>query len=87
MLHKPARHNDPANLSGLKQAAYVLGCLQEGMSEEEIGGLLKSDSQLVRMWISFLIHNHWVESIMDDFEKRKWIVTDKGEAWLRKFHT
>lgn len=87
ILRKPAWHDDPTKLSGLKQAAYVLGCLQEGLSEEAIGELLKSDPQLVRMWISFLIHNHWVENFMDDFDKRKWIVTDKGDAWIEKCYT
>jgi hypothetical protein len=33
-----------------------------------------------------MIHNHWVENIMDDFENRKWIVTDKGERWIEKCH-
>jgi hypothetical protein len=69
---------DPGRLSGLKQASFVMQCLTEGQSSEEIAASLGGDMQLVAMWISFLRHNHWM--IADD---KGWAVTAKGARWSR----
>jgi len=75
--------DDPLSLSGLRQAHYIARCLQDGKSEEEIISSFSGDSQLVKMWMTFLIHNQWMQSILNDETKRIWIVTDKGSKWLQ----
>ena len=73
---------DPLRLSGLKQAAYVLDCLQNGLDENEIASKFEGDRQLVKMWISFLRHNHWMER-----PDGKWTATAKGREWTNnKFY-
>lgn len=67
---------DPVKLAGLKQAAYVMQCLNKGQSTEQIAIALNGDEQLVTMWVSFLRHNHWVIE-----ESGKWSITAKGENW------
>jgi len=66
---------DPARLVGLKQAVYVMECLVKGQSKEEIVGTLGADEQLVTMWISFLMHNHWIAQTIGG-----WSSTAKGVA-------
>jgi hypothetical protein len=74
--------DDLLSLSGLIQALYVAKCLQCGLSEKEITIKFSGDSQLVKMWISFLTHNQWMQEMPDDQNNPKWTVTDKGKAWL-----
>jgi hypothetical protein len=70
--------NNPVQLAGLKQAAYVMKCLVEGYTEEEIVKILGKDQQLVVMWISFLRHNQWMEKSMEG-----WSMTAKGVVWSK----
>lgn len=74
--------DDLLGLSGLAQALYVAKCLQFGLSERQITIKFSGDSQLVKMWIIFLTHNQWMQPMSDDQNSQKWIVTDKGKAWL-----
>jgi hypothetical protein len=74
---------DPLSLSGLRQALYVANCLRRGLSEHDIIARFSGDEQLVKMWLSFLIHNHWIYPSLDDAGNIKWITTDKGMEWLK----
>ena len=73
---------DPVRLVGLKQAAYVIECLTKGQSEQQIIIALGGDEQLLRMWISFLRHNHWMEAGVNG-----WSITTKGALWIKKYTT
>jgi len=73
---------DPVRLVGLKQAMYVMECLTKGQSEQQIANTMGDDKQLVRMWISFLQHNHWMESGVNG-----WFVTTKGAAWINRYNS
>ena len=42
---------------------------------------MNGDSQLVKMWFSFLLHNHWMEK--NELGELK--VTDKGNAMLQTY--
>ena len=50
----------PLEFTGIRQAVFVLSCMQNGMSESEIAELFEGDRQLVKLWRSFIIHNKWV---------------------------
>ena len=69
----------PAQLVGLKQAAYVMGCLVRNDSEQEIVKMLGGDEQLYDMWKSFLKHNRWMEETTVG-----WSVTAKGAMWDKR---
>ena len=69
-------------MSGLRQALYIARCLQDGLKEKEIVFQFYGDAQLVKMWTSFLVHNHWIYATLDDAGEPKWRVTDKGKQWL-----
>ena len=49
------------------------------MSESEIMDLFHGDRQLVDIWTSFLLHNHWM-----DKPDGKFIVSDKGKEWISR---
>ena len=70
---------NPLQLRGLKQAFYVLHCLEEGRSNEEIIQKFDGDEQLVDIWISFVKHNHWIAQ--DSLGQ--WRLTEKGRKWAR----
>ena len=71
---------DPVRLVGLKQATYIMECLARGQSEQQIAGALAGDEQLLRMWISFLQHNHWMEAGLNG-----WSITTKGASWVKRY--
>lgn len=71
---------DPIRLAGLKQAIYVMQRLTEGQSKEDISASLANDEQLVKMWILFLKHNHWIEEGLNG-----WSITAKGRTWCGKY--
>lgn len=54
--------------------------MHDGMTDSDIIDLFKGDKQLVEIWKSFMIHNHWMEK-----PDGKWIVTTKGEDWIEKY--
>jgi hypothetical protein len=70
---------DPVRLTGLKQAAYVMGCIVRNDSEEQITRMLGGDEQLFDMWKSFLKHNQWMTETMQG-----WSVTSKGAMWGKR---
>jgi hypothetical protein len=80
MSRHDASSGDPRRLSGLAQAAFVLKCLAEGESTETIAEKLHGDEQLVRMWISLLLHNHWIER----GEAGELRVTTKGQERVER---
>lgn len=70
---------DLVNLPGLKQAAYVMGCLVRNDSEDQIIRMLGSDKQLFDMWKLFLRHNQWITDT-----KEGWAITGKGAMWSNR---
>lgn len=71
---------DPVRLVGLKQAVFVMQGLTTGQSEQQIAMALDGDEQLLRMWISFLQHNHWMEAGLNG-----WSITTKGAWWITRY--
>jgi hypothetical protein len=51
---------NPLKLRGLAQAAFILFCFEMGVQEFEIIKKVKGDYGLVKMWLSFLLHNHYM---------------------------
>jgi hypothetical protein len=72
---------DSSQLHGLQQPAYILECLQQGLTENQIIQLFDGDRQLVRMWLCFILHNHWAnqQSIHD------WLPTEKGQLAIERY--
>jgi hypothetical protein len=70
---------DPVQLEGLRQAAYVMGCLARGHSDEEITRKFEGDEQLVDIWKSFLKHNQWMTESIEG-----WSITPKGTMWSKR---
>ena len=71
---------NPLQLTGLKQAIFVLKCMEDGMKESENVELFQGDKQLVDIWKNFLIHNEWINQA-----DSKWEVTDKGKEAMGKY--
>jgi hypothetical protein len=69
----------PAQLSGLKQAAFVMGCLARNDSEDQIVRMLDGDEQLFKMWKLFVKYNEWVEESIQG-----WSMTAKGSMWSKR---
>ena len=74
--HLCQTHIDPKNLRGLKQAEFIAEHLCNGIKEEQIVRLFHGDKQLVDIWVSFLMHNHWIEH---NEAAKEWIMTAKGK--------
>lgn len=70
---------NPVQLAGLKQAAYVMGCLARNDSEEEIVRMLGGDGQLFDMWKLFLKHNEWMIETFKEYS-----ITEKGALWNKR---
>jgi hypothetical protein len=52
----------PDYLSGLTGAIYILKCLSDGLSKDQIiSDIFEGDRQLVFIWIEFLKNHHWLE--------------------------
>ena len=73
---------DPVRLAGLKQAAYVMGCLVRNDSEVEIIRMLGGDVQLFNMWKLFLRHNQWIVETAEG-----WSTTAKGAMRSKQITT
>lgn len=76
------KDDSPARLSGLKQATYILEQLAEGKMPPQIVDNLDNDSQLVEIWIDFLVDIKWIERDKTCLEA--YTVTEKGKRWLAK---
>jgi hypothetical protein len=70
---------DPVRLAGLKQAAYVMGCLVRNDSEAHVIMALGGDTQLYHMWKSFLRHNQWIAETTHGYS-----ITAKGSMWNKR---
>jgi hypothetical protein len=74
------RPDNPLGLSGLRQAVYILECLEKGETEEQIVERFEGDEQLVKMWTLFLFHNRWIEH-----PDGRWETTGKGREWISRY--
>lgn len=79
------RTPNPSNLKGLSQAIYVLECLEQGKTEQEIIGEFDGDKQLVKIWTAFLLHTYGYKKEMSELEgdEQRWAVTGKGKEWTK----
>ena len=70
---------DPVRLAGLKQAAYIMGCIARNDSEAQVILALGGDAQLYHMWVSFLRHNKWMTETTHGYS-----ITAKGSMWKKR---
>ena len=56
-------------------------CLNDGEYFEQIIQKFDGDEQLVKLWMSFLLHNKCIQYPLD----HKWLITDKGKRWIEKY--
>jgi hypothetical protein len=75
-----AAHKEPCMLRGLDAAAYILESLARGETIPEIASRFNGDVELVKMWTSFLKHNHWMH--VDNLGNI--VVTEKASAYLQR---
>lgn len=72
-----------AGLGGLKKALYVLQCLDKGLTRKQIVAAFNGDTNLVDVWISFLMQYDWIEQQdMSD----EWSITAKGREWYEEIN-
>lgn len=79
---RSVREVDPNVLSGLRVPVYILRALEEGMTEQQL--IMKfgiRDGQLLHLWLSFMLHNHWLQKDNEG----KWFTTDRGKLWEEKY--
>jgi hypothetical protein len=70
---------DPAHtLSPLRQAYYILKCISEGRTREEIVEEFDGDQQLVLIWIKYLIERSYLNTVS--------LITNEGYAFLKNLH-
>lgn len=72
---------NPLYLRGLRQALYILHSLNEGQNNDQIVQKFDGDSQLVEIWTTFLVNNHWVTRN----ELGEMVVTERGRLCIRKY--
>ena len=71
-------------ISGLTESqtlAYVLRCISEGKSEEQIAERFDGDTVLVNTWIDALKQIHYV--VTNQFNEL--VITSDGKNYLQKF--
>jgi hypothetical protein len=72
------RVRDPAHsLSGLKQAFYILKCISDGRTWNDIVEEFDDDEQLVSIWINYLKERNYLNAFS--------AVTDEGYSFLNNF--
>jgi hypothetical protein len=79
MITSVAR-KEPCQLRGLDAAAYILESLARGETISEIAFKFNGDAELVKMWGSFLKHNHWMH--VDNLGNI--VVTGRASAYLHR---
>jgi hypothetical protein len=75
-----AARKEPCLLGGLDAAAYILESMTRGETIPEITSRFNGDVELVKMWVSFLKHNHWMQ--VDKFGNV--VATEKASAYLHR---
>ena len=53
-------------------------CIDRGIPKKVIVASFDGDEQLVDIWMSFLLHNHWLEKDMNG----KLAMTEEARKWL-----
>ena len=72
------RVRDPAHsLSRLEQAFYILECISQGRTWNDIVKEFDDDDQLVSIWINYLKERNYLNAFST--------VTDEGYSFLRNF--
>lgn len=71
----------PLGLKGLRQAIYIFRELELGRTTDGLVKDFDGDQQLVDIWLSFLLHNRWIEQKGGQF-----VATEKGRGWAKKLH-
>ena len=72
------RVRDPAHsLSRIKQAIYILTCISDGRTWNDIVEDFDDDEQLVSIWINYLKERNYLNAFL--------AVTDEGYSFLKNF--
>ena len=72
------RVRDPSHsLSRLQQAFYILKCISEGRTWNDIVKEFDDDEQLVVIWINYLKERNYLNAFS--------VVTDEGYSFLNNF--
>jgi len=69
------------NLTASQILFYVLRCISEGKSEEQIAERFDGDTVLVKTWIDALKQIHYV--VTNQFNEL--VITSDGKNYLQKF--
>ena len=62
---------------------YVLDCLHDGLSEDQIVKNCDGDAQIVKIWLDFLKDNRWV---IRDETNDSWVLTDRGRQQMESYY-
>ena len=77
------RNTSVRPFSGLSAAIYLLKCVSEGLTKDQITyGRFSGDTQQVNTLVDFLKDKHWLE------EKKgggKMKLTHEGKSWKRRY--
>ena len=70
--------------SAVMTAAHILICLtKEGKSIENIAKDFDNNSELVSVWIDYMIGINWMYKDRSD---NKWIATENGKKWIERYY-
>jgi predicted transcriptional regulator len=70
--------------SAVMTAAHILICLtKEGKSIENIAKDFDNNSELVYVWIDYMIGINWMYKDRSD---NKWIATENGKKWIERYY-
>ncbi len=77
---------DPDSLSGLAQAFYIMGCIQQSLSKRDIINKFNSAGRerLVEEWFNFLLVKKWIQKA-GSHSHSEYILTSEGKAALEHF--
>lgn len=62
---------------------YILDCLQDGISEDQIVKNCDGDNEMVKVWLDFLKDNRWV---IKDTPNNRCVLTDKGKQQMASYY-
>ena len=82
-MGKMRRNSYIRGLTESQTLAYVLRCISEGKSEEQIAERFDGDTLLIKTWVDALKQIHFI--VTNHFDEL--IITSEGKNYLEKFET
>jgi hypothetical protein len=80
-MGKMRRNSYIRGLTESQTLAYVLRCISEGKSEEQIAERFDGDTLLIKTWVDALKQIHFI--VTNHFDEL--IITSEGKNYLEKF--